>query len=78
MRELLSRLLGVRARLQEAELARTEAVAAESRLRDAAREEQDRVERARREADEREEFYRACLTGPSLRPSEKAADLVGS
>ncbi|GAA4752239.1 hypothetical protein [Actinomycetospora chibensis] len=78
VRELLSRLLGVRARLQEAELARTEAVAAESRLRDSAREEQDRVERTRREADDREEFYRACLSAPSLRASEKAGDLVSS
>ncbi|MEJ2887917.1 hypothetical protein [Actinomycetospora aeridis] len=64
VRELLSRLLGVRARLQETEAAAARAAVDEETERAAAREEEARREEARRAAEEREAFHRACLEAP--------------
>jgi hypothetical protein len=69
VRELLSRLVGVRARLQETEVAVAAAATDEDGLRDDATADQAAVDAARREAEEREAFYRACLEAPLARPA---------
>ena len=67
VRELLARLVGVRARLQETEIAAARAGTDEDSLRDEARAEEAAIEQARREADERAAFHRACLEAPLQR-----------
>ena len=66
VRELLARLLGVRARLEEATVAQEKAAAEENRLRDDVRDADARLGRAQREIDERREFELACLRAPML------------
>jgi hypothetical protein len=66
VRELLARLLGVRARLEEATAAQAKAAAEENRLRDDVRDADARLGRAQREIDERREFELACLRAPML------------
>ncbi|MEJ2862417.1 hypothetical protein [Actinomycetospora flava] len=73
VRELLSRLVGVRARLQETELAATRAESDEDGLRDSASAEEAALDEARREADEREAFHRACLEAPMIRTKDPVA-----
>lgn len=67
VRELLARLVGVRARLQETEVAVAAAATDEDGLRDDAAADRAADDEARREADEREAFYRACLEAPMAR-----------
>lgn len=67
VREILSRLLAVRARISDAAVALTTAREEETWLADSSREETERLELARIEAQEREDFYLACLQAPSLR-----------
>ncbi|MHC1560610.1 hypothetical protein ACR9E3_16760 [Actinomycetospora sp. C-140] len=64
VRETLSRLLGVRARISDTTVALARSVEDEEQLRDAARAEEERLEQTRREAQEREDFYLACLQAP--------------
>lgn len=66
VRELLARLLGVRARLEEATVAQAKAAAEESRLRDDVRDADARLSREQRQIDERREFELACLRAPML------------
>ncbi|WP_328305223.1 hypothetical protein [Actinomycetospora sp. NBC_00405] len=66
VRELLARLLGVRARLEETTVAQAKAAADENRLRDDVRDADARLGRAQREIDERREFELACLRAPML------------
>ncbi|GAA4915613.1 hypothetical protein EV188_11112 [Actinomycetospora succinea] len=67
VRELLSRLVGVRARLQETEVAVAVATTDEDGLRDDAHADAAALDEARREAEEREAFHRACLEAPMVR-----------